>query len=119
MNLNDMSEKELRAYARSLEKKSGKHRKDEDYFRQKYPHADIVRGSLRFLPEESRQAVDIRCPECGKVRIVRTCDLHQVKKCSECTVAERAERRKAAKSNLRHELEKARKKIAELERGLE
>jgi hypothetical protein len=79
-----------------------------------YPHA--IPGSLRFLDNEDKQAVEIACTfvqgsewdveaekwvtptdaePCGRKRTVRTSDLFQVNKCEACTLKARRAKAKA------------------------
>jgi hypothetical protein len=62
-----------------------------------YPDQQIVPGSLRWLPTEEKQAVDVVCQgdDCEERFEVRTSDLFQSKRCPSCMVLARRARAKA------------------------
>jgi hypothetical protein len=121
----DMSKDELMAEVAKLQKEKGKSkgkRKGEEYYVEKYPNTQIVPGSLRFLADENKQAVDIRCnfvdPDtgdtCGEIRTVRTSDLHQVDKCKSHMAATKRARKKEKQADLEAKLARAEARLAEL-----
>jgi hypothetical protein len=87
-------------------------RLSEEVILDEYPHA--IPGTLHFLPEENKQAVQISCQarpgeewdvdakawtgggeKCGREREVRTSDLFQVSTCEVCTLKRRRAKAKA------------------------
>ena len=87
-------------------------RLNEEILLAEYPHA--IAGTLHFLPEERKQAVEIECQarkdetwdvptkawtgggdQCGRRREVRTSDLFQVQTCEVCTLKRRRAKAKA------------------------
>jgi len=48
----------------------------------KYPH--VIAGTRRYDEVARKWAVDIRCADCGAVRIVYTSDLFHVRQCRAC-----------------------------------
>lgn len=120
----DMSKDELVAEVAKLQKEKGKSkgkRKGEEYYVGKYPNTQIVPGSLRFLADENKQAVDIRCnfvdddgETCDEIRTVRTSDLHQVDKCKPHMAATKRARKKEKQADLEAKLARAEARLAEL-----
>ena len=84
------------------ETKKGANRMTMEELAEDYPSHVFVPGSLAFLVGENKQAVKIVC-ECGKERLTRTSDLHQVSSCEACTRKARRERQRAKRKAKREE----------------
>lgn len=90
----------------SMEKKfflGAGNRMDEETLCKEYPHA--IPGTLTFLQDENKQAVEITCQfvkedgtKCGCKRQVRTSDLFHTKFCHLHTIINRRQKAKARKA---------------------
>ena len=72
-----------------------KARKSLDNVKAKYAHVKLVRGlgaNIFRLVDEGKFAVVIRCAakDCNAATLVRTQDLFQVQRCTECRAAKKA-----------------------------
>lgn len=70
----------------------------------KYPHADA--STVQFDPTHNKYSVEITCTKCGaKGRRVYTSDLFQVRTCTKCADAVKADKRAEKKAAIKAALE--------------